>query len=695
MSVLAPGGYGKTVTLALWDRADWREFAWAHLDRGDDDPAHLLRHLAAAVHAAAHSTTTEHDAYLAEEDFDLDERIVRLILLLESATPFVLVLDGFDHPLSLASAAVIERVTEGIPIGSHMVIAGRAARPLPLTRRRLHGEVFDLTMADLALSDDQGRRLLRLTGLDTGDDEVVGLLHRAEGWADGLALFARSGDTEAMARDYLEEEVMAPLSGPAQRFLESTSVLDVVTAEAADELLSTTTSARMIDDLIDQGTVVLVPLEHAPMSYRHHRFFEPLLKERLARHDPSAAMALQRRASEICERRDDLAGAVRLAVTAGDGARAADLVLKRAVPLVFSGAIEDLCGLLDLLPDDAPERWPAAAVATGWCGVGLGDAAMIGRAWGTLTRDPDVGPLVDGSLSVAAAVALMRAILAPDGVPGVVRDAELVRRAGDRARNPYWGLATFVQGTAHSMLGEDDLARARFAEAYPTISNLPMFEAGTLSHLAVLDLRAGDLTTAHKRAANGLRIAERHHLESLAPAVTIYAVAAMLAARTGHRDDAHAAAAIAIPVLEGFDPLAARTALICHLCLADAALHLDDRVQTREHLHLAMAARRRDPTATRLNQDLDDLLARFEDGANAGRPDSDRLTPAEMKVLAYLPTHLSLAQIAEDLNVSHSTAKSQSVAIYRKLGVSKRGDAVYAAQQLGILPPGSSTTPPR
>jgi LuxR family maltose regulon positive regulatory protein len=61
------------------------------------------------------------------------------------------------------------------------------------------------------------------------------------------------------------------------------------------------------------------------------------------------------------------------------------------------------------------------------------------------------------------------------------------------------------------------------------------------------------------------------------------------------------------------------------------------------------------------------------------------MTPAEMRVLRYLPTHLTVAAIADELFVSRNTVKTQAISIYRKLGVSSRGPAVEAARGLGLL----------
>ncbi len=62
------------------------------------------------------------------------------------------------------------------------------------------------------------------------------------------------------------------------------------------------------------------------------------------------------------------------------------------------------------------------------------------------------------------------------------------------------------------------------------------------------------------------------------------------------------------------------------------------------------------------------------------------LTTAELRLLPLLPTHLTLGEIGERLNVTRNTAKTQSIAIYRKFGVSSRRAAISRMHELGLLP---------
>jgi LuxR family maltose regulon positive regulatory protein len=63
----------------------------------------------------------------------------------------------------------------------------------------------------------------------------------------------------------------------------------------------------------------------------------------------------------------------------------------------------------------------------------------------------------------------------------------------------------------------------------------------------------------------------------------------------------------------------------------------------------------------------------------------DPITTREAAVLELLPSHLTYQAIGAELYVSVNTVKTYVSAIYRKLGVSSRGEAVRAARAAGLL----------
>jgi LuxR family maltose regulon positive regulatory protein len=66
-------------------------------------------------------------------------------------------------------------------------------------------------------------------------------------------------------------------------------------------------------------------------------------------------------------------------------------------------------------------------------------------------------------------------------------------------------------------------------------------------------------------------------------------------------------------------------------------------------------------------------------------PGFTALTNAEMRLLPLLATHLPFPGIAQQLFLSKHTIKTQAISIYRKLGVTSRGEAVARAREFGLL----------
>ena len=87
-----------------------------------------------------------------------------------------------------------------------------------------------------------------------------------------------------------------------------------------------------------------------------------------------------------------------------------------------------------------------------------------------------------------------------------------------------------------------------------------------------------------------------------------------------------------------------------------------------------------------------DQLARTATASPAAGPrlPVQPLTPSEIRVLRYLPTHLSAPEIASELSVSIATVKTHMRNLYAKLGAHRRAEAVASARALSLLAPSAS-----
>ena len=83
------------------------------------------------------------------------------------------------------------------------------------------------------------------------------------------------------------------------------------------------------------------------------------------------------------------------------------------------------------------------------------------------------------------------------------------------------------------------------------------------------------------------------------------------------------------------------------------------------------------------------LLAGQTPGSPPGMPQPPLapLSQSEIRVLRYLPTKLSMPEIANELSISHNTVRTHMRHMYAKLGTHRRADTVARARDLGLLAP--------
>jgi LuxR family maltose regulon positive regulatory protein len=74
-------------------------------------------------------------------------------------------------------------------------------------------------------------------------------------------------------------------------------------------------------------------------------------------------------------------------------------------------------------------------------------------------------------------------------------------------------------------------------------------------------------------------------------------------------------------------------------------------------------------------------------GPRPPEPPLEPLSSSEVRVLRYLPTNLTVPEIASELYVSHNTVRTHMRHLYAKLGTHRRADAIARARDLGLLAP--------
>ncbi len=556
---------------------------------------------------------------------------------------------------------------------------------------------MELRSEDLVLSGDEGAAVLRDAGLDVDPATAETLVARTEGWPAGVylaALAARdqpdatvaaarfAGDHRLVA-EYLREELMEGLPEDVVEFLTRTSVLEYLDGAACDALLQRSGSWAVLDDLA-RSNLFVVPLDAIGEQYRYHHLFADLLQVELRRREPELEAELHRRAGEVYEARGHHNVAVRHLHQAGEIERAAAIVWGNAVAYLGSGREATVDRWLSLFTRDELVNEPTLVVAMAWSCISsratrpLDDWLDLAQRGATDRVLPDGTPL-------AAAVSLLEAA---GGQHGLIRMVESAARADtlDRPHSPFRIVAAYVEGSGLLLLGRPDEARLRLEDAARGALLIPRTAAAAMAQLAALAIGLDDWDEAEATITRARGLVEEHHLDELSLLSNVYAVSALVRAHSGDVEAARRDANRGRRLVSLLNHFGLWLAIEARIVLGRAELLLDDPEAARVLAREARDIVGRLPDAGVLPERIADLFRAIDSSVQAGSElRVDPLTTAELRVLAYLPTHLSFQAMAEDLFVSRNTVKTQAISIYRKLGVSSRGDAVARARDLGLL----------
>ena len=249
--------------------------------------------------------------------------------------------------------------------------------------------------------------------------------------------------------------------------------------------------------------------------------------------------------------------------------------------------------------------------------------------------------------------------------------------------------AGLAVGFFHLGLGLDDLAEAKLVEAAAEAHVLGMATvwAASCALLAVIKSERGEWVEATRLAREARQIARDHGLENMPTMAVVTAMSAHVEALAGNSATARADMLLTRRNMAYIGGIGAWANVQARLSLAHATLLMGDRAGARVLVDEAEAYLMSQSDATASRERLDEIVKRLEAARGALPVGPMALTTAELRVLHLLPTNLSLADIAQRLYVSRNTTKSHAAAVYRKLAVSSRAEAVHMARDVGLLPP--------
>ena len=612
--------------------------------------------------------------------------------------PVALVLDNAETITNRECRDMIAELALRLSPGSVIAIGSRREVPVAISRLRAHGTTLEVGVEHLKMEFAEAQRLLAAAGIELGERDVIDLVERTEGWPAGLylaALTMNAGGSHVDAAhsftggdrfvgDYLRSEFLSRVSRADASFLVRTSILERLSGPLCDFTVGTNTSGRVLDRL-ERSNLLVIPLDRRGEWYRYHHLFRDLLQTELQRREPEMVSELHARAAIWYEANGFPQGAIAHAQHAGDAVRVARLVLNAMNPVWASGRMETVLRWIEWFPTKVQiEDHPAIAVHGALIYALVGNAGEAER-WATAAERTTIGGLQSDGNTVEGTLAYLHALTCRNGMETMARDAESALE-GLSPTSPYRPAMLHAIGSAHLLTGELDAADLSFGRALDeaTGTNVP-FVRLLLAERGMIATRRNAWAEADALARQVDRMLADGDYRDYWTSALAYAWCAQVAAIHGDATRARELAADAArlrPLLTYALPVVSVQALAQ---LARAYIALADPGGASAVLGQANEILQHRPDLGTLRDQVSELCSSLET-LKVEMVGASSLTSAELCLLPFLPTYLTLAEIAERLFVSRATVKARSISVYRKLNVSSRGEAVSRLQQVGLAP---------
>lgn len=676
--IAAPAGYGKTTLLEQWAALDGRPLVWRPIEASDNDDGRLATTLEAAL-------------------THLDE-------------PAMAVLDDV-HTLTARPALDDLKVLAGqLREGTTLVLSGRSVPDLLLGMTRTRRRVIDIDLAKLAFDADEVAEICRSSGLEPTPADVELLMRHTEGWPAAVRLgvngavtsddpqrfLAEFGGDDRDIVEVLGEVLLDTLPDDLREFAIAVAPLERLSGPLCDAVLDRTGSASALERL-GRHTMLLVPLDRKRIWYRFHRMLHQLLRaeHRLRPDLPLTDAATKQRASVWFEQHGDIDAAIELAALALDSVRATELVIEHFSASASRGNPQTVEAWLRTLTEVRVPSNPALEAVAGVVRMGLGDPQGCVRSlhraeFGLPERHPVDGPFEQA----AACVATAWASLGTQPVEAMLADAQYARR---HTRSAVWySIACLAEGAAEFMVGDVEAAHdvLQVCVAHAETRSFTTL-ACAHAHLAIIADHRGSPAEALGLARQAKQVVVDYGLDTTPQVFIAQIVSALFELRAGKDAAALADRAAGLTNMQraaGLGPWAHLQALVA---LAGIDRLRGDSAGKLEWLAHADALLERVPDALLVKDQIAEQRRLGTPKHSLVSGSMTSLSAAELKVLRYLPTHLTLSEIADKLYLSRHTVKSHVMSMYRKLGTTTRNDTVEVARAAGLLvdPPPAGLRP--
>ncbi|HEX5804993.1 MAG TPA: LuxR C-terminal-related transcriptional regulator [Macromonas sp.] len=606
VSLVAPVGYGKTVTMSelyLARSAAGVPCFWIGLDERDTAVERVIRTLHQALASA--SRNLDPIQALLHGDVSLEERIDDLLDLIaalpESSTIFI---DNLNSCTDETLGMLCDALIFDTPASIHLVWSSSTELSYNLGRAKLEGLVRQVGLTDMSLGMEEVQAFLGTDmARDIGESGVAEVARQTEGWPAAVrmaqivlrqsdrpsaALHAFSGTHSDLAA-LLNQQVLRGYSPELREFLLCLGLLRYFNMELCRKATGLRNAEQHLEFLL-RHNVFIVPLDRNREFYRLHGLLRDFLQGEAKRSLPEERrQEVLRNAAEWSMANGEWRDAIDYAVAAGEYAMASE-VMERAAALLLHDR-GDIAQYIEWIED-----LRAMKLEIGW-------EAQFWYVWGLIFhRRYETGRIQQVELARRLEACQQAGLPVPAEMPqrieylGICLDLLTDRLEDTYQRTERW-LAldntsdAYVRNSVTGLRCICDINYFRLAKAREVLGFMrPIMReisgAYTMGWigmtLSCLLIQEGDFAAAHAEVSNSLAVTR----ESLGPDVvlcdTLALVAAKCALEVGRHDEARDL------LRSGLRTIYSHGLLDSMLCGFDAAIGLwngyDDALVSIVHL---------------------------------------------------------------------------------------------------------------
>jgi len=191
--VCAPAGYGKSMIVSQWLDQQNGKFAWLSLDHHQNDSSSFFEYFVEAISSLLPDSLSESRKLIYDPAFHSKQTFREMLLneVSEIGEPLTLVLDDYHVINNTTIHELVESLIDYPPPNLRIVLISRRDPPFGLQKLRMHGQLLDVRMRDLALDEDELTELSR--GIPDASNNIKKIMAWTEGWMLGARLlFFRS-----------------------------------------------------------------------------------------------------------------------------------------------------------------------------------------------------------------------------------------------------------------------------------------------------------------------------------------------------------------------------------------------------------------------------------------------------------------------------------------------------------------------